>query len=251
MNRTTLLLVATTTAASLLNSHTLGAQARTNPIVWSVATAPTTISSGLVKVALVPNQAEWNAVAAHRAAPTSPWQLSYYQVAGIQLPMGKTFEITKKAGPTSLLPADARVRMQSTAVFVESPLGFVAAQPTATTVASITQQGGSVMMGNFESAQIASVLSALDSIVSSTPTLRELQRSVSETNTRATPTSMAHLGSGQTLFLDGSRRLVVVTDRLALVNGSQTQRSWPAATAWVMKTGDQFVSVLERIGYTK
>jgi hypothetical protein len=105
-------------------------------------------------------------------------------------------------------------------------------------------------MGNFESTTVA-VLSGLDSIVKSTPSLRELGQAVSETNTRTAPITMTQVASGQAVFLDGGRRLTVIADRLVLMSGTQNQRSWPAATTWLLKTGDQLISVLERIGYTK
>lgn len=251
MNSTTLIFGAIVAVAPMAKPYTLAAQVRTtNPVVWTVPSPlPTTVISGLVEVALNPAQSQWNALSLSRASTATPWQLTYYAIKTLKAgPF--TLGETKQQGPTSTLAADARVRIHVNAVLVESPLGIMSPPPS-TTVASVTQQGGSVVsMGNFE-AGAAAILSGLDSIVKNTPSLRELGERVSETNPRTAAIFLTHLASGQTVFLDGGRRLVISADRLVLMNGAQYQRSWPAATTWVMKTGDQFISVLERIGFTK
>ena len=257
MNATALIFGAVAAVAPIAKPYPLAAQARTTtPVIpintvawWQPSTFPTVVTSGLVKVAVNPPQSEWNAAALWRASTATPWQLSYYALHTIKLGT-VPFMTLKKPGPTTTLAADARVRIHGDAVLVESPVGIMTPPPT-TTVASVTQQSGSaVSMGNFEST-IVSVLSGLDSIVNSIPSLRELGRAVSETNTRTVPVTEAQLASGQVVFLDGGRRLVIIADRLVLMTGTQNQRTWPAATTWLLKTGDQFISVLERIGYTK
>lgn len=248
MNATTLLFGAVAAVGSMATPSVLAAQLRaTNPIVWTtVSGPPPAVTSGLVRVALNPPQSDWNAVTLFRSTASTPWQAKYYAVKNLTVGW-----VPPVPGPTAALPADARVRMQNSAVLVESRVGVLMPPPT-TTVASVTQEGGSaVSMGNFESSTMAAILSALDSIVKSTPSLRELGSAVSEANTRTAPITMTRLSSGQTVLLDGGRRLVVIADRLVLMSGTQNQRSWPALTTWIMKTGDQSVSVLERIGFTK
>lgn len=252
MNATALLFGAIAGIAPIAKPYTLAAQVRTaNPVVWSTpSTLPATVMSGLIEVALSPAQSTWNAVTLSRASTATPWQVTYYAIKTLQAGPIKLGE-QKQPGPSSALAADARVRTQTNAVLVESPVGIMTPPPT-TTVASVTQQSGSmVSMGNFESSTTAAILSGLDSIVTSTPSLRELGKPISERNTRTTPSTMTQLAGGQTVFLDGARRLTVIADRLVLMSGTQNQRSWPAATTWVMKTGDQFISVLERIGVTR
>lgn len=258
MNATALILGAIAAVAPIARPYTLLAQVRattpvipTNPVAWwQPTTYPTLVTSGVVKVALDPPQGQWNALSLSRASTATPWQLSYYALKSIGVGT-VTFMTLKTPGPTSTLAADARVRIHGSAALIESPVGIMTPPPT-TTVASVKQPSGSeVSMGNFESTTTAAILSGLDSIVNNTPSLREIGRAVLETNTRAVPITEAKLASGQVVFLNGGRRLVIIADRLVLMTGTQNQRSWPAATTWLLKTGDQFISVLERVGYTK
>ena len=123
--------------------------------------------------------------------------------------------------------------------------------PQATTVASVVRPAGSlVTMGNFESSVTAGIISGLDSIVKSVPSLRDLGAGINEMNKSGSSTAMARLEPGQALLLDGGRRLVLVGDRLALMSGTQIERSWPAARSWVFRTGGQLISVLEHVGAT-
>ena len=250
MNRTTLILIATAATSPLAAFHPLAAQARSTPVTWSaLEPVPTTVSSGVVKVALSPGQADWNALIFSRKSPATPWQQTYYQIKSMTFPGGGTLWITSKVGPTSTLATDVRIR-KSKVLFLEYPLGVITAPATATPVASVTQRGGStVAMGNFEGAEITGIWSGLDSVVKTIPSLRDL--SLNEISTSSASTQTARLDAGQAVFLDGGRRLVVVADRLVLMSGTQFQRSWPVATSWVMKTGDQLISVLEKVGYAK
>ena len=157
--------------------------------------------------------------------------------------------VASKVGPTSTLATDVQIR-KSNVVFLESPLGVITAPATATPVASVTQRGGStVAMGNFEGAQVTGIWSGLDSVVKAIPSLRDL--SLNEIGPSPASTKMARLEAGQAVFLDGGRRLVVTADRLVLMSGTQSQRSWPVTTSWVMKTGDQLISVMEKVGFAK
>jgi hypothetical protein len=258
MNRTTLILIATAATTPLAAFHPLAAQARSTAVTWSaLEPVPTTVSSGVVKVALNPGVSDWNAVIFSRKSPATPWQQTYYQMKSITFSGGGTLWITSKVGPTSTLATDVRIR-KSKVLFLEYPLGVITAPPTATPVASVTQRGGStvalgnfesVAMGNFEGAQVTGIWSGLDSVVKTNPSLRDL--SLNEISASPASTKMARLEAGQAVFLDGGRRLVVVADRLVLMSGTQSQRSWPVASSWVMKTGDQLISVLEKVGYAK
>ena len=248
MNRTTLILIATATTGSLALSSRLPAQARLVSVSWSATVLPAIINYGGVKVALNPPQGEWNAVVFARASTAVPWNQTYYNIQTAPWVGGNTMLIGMKAGPSTALPA-VQLRMQSKAVFLEHPVGMVGT-PTATAVANAARQGGfTVAMGNFETASLMAIWSGLDSVVKSVPSLRDL--SLNERPAETTPTMIAHVESGQTVLLDGGRRLVVAADRLVLMSGSQYQRSWPAATSWVLRTADQRISVLERVGYIK
>jgi hypothetical protein len=247
MNRTTLILIASAATGSLAFSSRLPAQARAISVSWSATVPPAIINYGGVKVALDPPQGEWNAVLFVRSSAVAPWVQTYYHFQ-TTLIMGKSFVVGMKAGPSSTLPA-VQVRKQNKAVFLETAVGMLGA-PTATAVANAAPQGGfTIAMGNFETPTLTAIWSGLDSVAKTIPSLRDL--GLNEMTTPPAPTLIAHVESGQTVLLDGGRRLVVVGGRLVLMSGTQYQNSWPAATSWILKTADQRISVLERVGYMK
>lgn len=248
MNRTTMLLIAAAATGSLALSSRLPAQARVISVSWSPTTPPATIAYGAAKVALNPQQGEWNAVILFRSSTAVPWRETYYNFQTAPWVGGKTMIIGMKAGPSTTLPA-VQVRRQSNAVFLEHPVGMLG-EPTTTAVANAApQRSFAATMGNFEALTVTAIWSGLDSIANGIPSVRDM--SLNEMTTPPAPTLIAHVESGQTVFLDGGRRLVVVADRLVLMSGTQYQRSWPAATSWILRTADQRISVLEKVGYIK
>jgi hypothetical protein len=248
MNRTTLILIASAATGSLALSSRLPAQARAISVSWSTTVPPAIINYGAVKVALNPPQGEWNAVLFVRSSAGAPWVQTYYNIQTAPWAGGKTMIIGMKAGPSATLPA-VQLRIQNKAAYLEHGVGMLGT-PTTTAVANTAPQGGfTLALGNFETPTLTAIWSGLDSVVKTVPSLRDL--SLNERPAETTPTMIAHVESGQTVLLDGGRRLVVVGGRLVLMSGTQYQNSWPAATSWVLKTADQRISVLERVGYMK
>jgi hypothetical protein len=249
MRRIILASLAVAASVTAVDVRALAAQRTTLPAVqWSAPmVAPPAVTSGFLSFYLIsayPGQ-KWNGGVIGRISADKPWTMYYVAIAGWP------YNMAVNASTPVHLAADVTVRMlhhssDDVDVLVESPVGNLPA-----TIAVVPSGGAPGTFAVAGSPNVtAAYFAALDSIVSTTPSLRDLGARATA-DTKSAPQGDMRIGQvspGAVLQLDRGVSLTSNGTKLLLHSGGELVRFWPAKSSWVALTNGQRVSVVENVG---